>query len=48
MKSDAKHWNKTSIENLLNFEKQRYWMVFEEVKRYREQTTNYIDNLVPS
>lgn len=46
IKSDAKKWNKTIIEELQNSERQRFMMVWEEIKRYREQSVIYLETLM--
>jgi len=45
IKSDVKLWLETTIEALKTTERKRFWIVFEEIRRYREQTTLYINTL---
>lgn len=43
--SDAKNWTKITIEELQNAERERFWMVFEETRRYREQSLTSFDKM---
>lgn len=37
IKSDSLNWITTTIEELRCMERERFWMVFEEIRRYRQQ-----------
>jgi len=45
LSSDAKKWAEQSIEDLKNSEKQRFWMVFEEITKYCDNVTIWLESL---
>ena len=45
LSSDAKKWAEQSIEDLRNSEKQRFWMVFEEITKYCDNVTIWLESL---
>jgi len=45
LNSNAKKWAAKSIEDLKNSEKQRFWMVFEEITKYCDNVTIWLKSL---
>ncbi|XP_060845868.1 dynein regulatory complex subunit 3-like [Rhopalosiphum padi] len=45
LNSNAKKWAERSIEDLKMAEKQRFWMVFEEITKYCDNVTNWLKSL---
>ena len=45
LSSDAKKWAEQLIEDLKNSEKQRFWMVFEEITKYCDNVTSWLESL---
>lgn len=43
--SDAKKWAEKSIEDLKNSEKERFWMVFEEITKYCDKISIWLNAL---
>lgn len=43
IKSDMKNWMTTTIEEFRCLERERFWIVFEEIRRYRQQSLIYFD-----
>lgn len=45
LNSNVKKWAEKSIEDLKNSEKQRFWMVFEEITKYCNNVTIWLKSL---
>ncbi|XP_025192320.1 dynein regulatory complex subunit 3-like [Melanaphis sacchari] len=45
LNTNAKKWAEKSIEDLKNSEKQRFWMVFEEITRYSDKVSIWLKSL---
>lgn len=45
LNSDAKKWAEKLIEDLRNSEKQRFWMVFEEITKYCDTVSSWLTAL---
>jgi len=45
LNSDAKKWAEQLIEDLKNSEKQRFWMVFEEITKYCDNVSSWLKSL---
>jgi len=43
--SDAKKWAEKSIEDLKHSEKQRFWIVFEEITKYCDNVSAWLEAL---